>query len=210
MSNQPASYYHVTAAEYLEGELLADVRHEYINGRVYAMSGASDKHNEISFDVAALLKAHLKGGPCKTYLLDVKVEAMNAGKKCYYYPDIFVTCESGDERSFLIKRFPTLVIEVLSPSTWRVDEGEKLHNYSRIPSVKEVILIAQDWPEVIIHRRSNEWEPESFILPEDRVRFDSIDLEVSLAEIYASIPFRENDSRPWYLQKNPPGNPPPP
>jgi len=203
MKQQSASYYYVTATEYLEGELLADVRHEYINGRVYAMSGASDRHNEITFDVAALLKSHLKGGSCKTFLLDVKVEAENRGKKCYYYPDIFVTCESEDERSFLIKRFPTLIIEVLSPSTWRVDSGEKLHNYSQIPSVKEVILIAQDWPEVIIHRRSNDWKPESYILPEERIRFDSIGLEVSLADIYASIPFLENDSRPWYLQKNP-------
>lgn len=203
MSRQTAPFYFVTAAEYLEGEEMAEVRHEYIDGRVYAMSGASDKHNEISFDVASLLKSHLKGGKCKTFLLDVKVEARKNDNPCYYYPDIFVTCESEDTQSPLVKRFPTLIFEVLSPSTWRVDQGEKLQNYSQIPSVLEVVLIAQDWPEVIIHRRSSDWKPESFILPEDRVCFESINLEVSLADIYASIPFLEKDSRPWYLQKNP-------
>ncbi len=202
MKDQRASFYFVTPGEYLEGEELTAVRHEYVNGRVYAMSGASDKHNEISFDVASLLKSHLKGSPCKTFLLDVKVEILKDGKGCYYYPDVFVTCEPEDVGSPLVKRHPTLVIEVLSPSTWRVDQGEKLQNYSQILSVNEVVLIAQDWPEVIIHRRSNDWAPESFIKPEDRVRFESVNLEVSLAQIYASIPFRENDSRPWYLQKN--------
>ncbi len=202
MKDQRASYYYVTQREYLEGEELSDVRHEYVNGRVYAMSGANDKHNEISFDVASLLKSHLKNGACKTFLLDVKVETLKSGKGCYYYPDVFVTCEPEDAGSPLIKRHPSLIIEVLSPSTWRVDQGEKLQNYSRIPSVNEVVLIAQDWPEVIIHRRSADWVPESFIKPEDRVRFESVDLEVSLAQIYASIPFQANDSRPWYLQKN--------
>ncbi len=203
MSRESATFYYVTAHEYLEGEEVSDVRHEYVYGRVYAISGASDKHNEISFDVAALLKAHLKGSKCKTFLLDVKVEAKKNDKPCYYYPDIFVTCEEEDTQSALIKRFPTLIIEVLSPSTWRVDEGEKLENYSNIPSVQEVVLIAQDWPELIIHRRSNNWQPESFIRPEDKVRFDSIDLEVSLAQVYASVPFLANDSRPWYLQRKP-------
>jgi Uma2 family endonuclease len=203
MNSQSATFYYVTAAEYLEGEEGSDVRHEYVNGRVYAMSGASDKHNEISFDIAALLKSHLKGSSCKTFLLDVKVEAKKNDKPCYYYPDVFVTCEVEDTKSPLMKRFPTLIIEVLSPSTWRVDEGEKLDSYSQIPSVQEIVLIAQDWPELIIHRRSNSWRPESFIRPEDLVRFDSVNLEVSLAQIYSAIPFLENDSRPWYLQRRP-------
>ena len=202
MIAEPAIFHFVTRDEYLEGEEISDVRHEYVNGRVYAMSGASDKHNEISFDVAALLKSHLRGGPCKTFLLDLKVEAKKGEDSCYYYPDVFVTCEKEDTDSPLIKRHPVLIVEVLSPSTWRVDEGEKLQSYSQIPSVVEVVLIAQDWPEVIIHRRSEEWKPSSFILPEDKIRFDSIDLEITLGEIYASITFREKDSRPWYLQKN--------
>lgn len=203
MKSQRAPHHFITPEEYLEGEEMSELRHEYVNGRVFAMSGASDKQNEIAFDVAALLKSHLKGGPCKTFLLDLKVEARRDGQRCYYYPDVFVTCDPADAESPLVKRHPVLIVEVLSPSTWRVDEGEKLRNYAAIPSVEEVVLIAQDWPEVIIHRRANDWTQESFIRPEDRVRFASIHLEVSLAEIYASIPFLENDSRPWYLQQRP-------
>lgn len=202
-ARQEISFHFVSPAEYLEGEEIADVRHEYVNGRVFAMSGATDKHNEISFDVAAILKKHLRGGPCKTFLLDVKVETRNDDELCYYYPDVFVTCGDEDKESPLVKRHPTLVIEVLSPSTWRVDEGEKLRNYSRIPSVTEVVLIAQDWPEVIVHRRSSEWKAMSYIFPEDSIILESVGLEVSLGEIYASIPFNEKDSRPWYLQRNP-------
>lgn len=202
MNPQRASFHFVTPADFLEGEEASDVRHEYVKGRVYAMSGASDKHNEISFDVAALLKSHLKGGPCKTFLLDVKVEAESDGRKCYYYPDVFVTCEPEDAESPLIKRFPSLVIEVLSPSTRRVDEGEKLQDYCRVPSVNEVVLIAQDWPEVNIHRRSANWDPEVLIHLEDRVKLESIGLEMSLAEIYASVPFQGDESRPWYRRAN--------
>jgi Uma2 family endonuclease len=191
----------ITPAEYLEGEERAELRHEYIQGRVYAMSGASDRHNEIALDVASLLKAHLKGGSCKTYLLDMKVEVPMDHGVCYYYPDVFVTCTPEDAESPLIKRSPVLVTEVLSPSTWRVDEGEKLRNYARIPSVSEVLLIAQNWPEVILHRRASHWRAESFTQVNDVIRLQSIGMDLSLQDIYASVSFTASDSRPWYLAK---------
>jgi len=200
MNIQSASRYFITRDEYLEGEEISPVRHEYVNGRVYAMAGASDKHNEISFDTAALLKAHHKGDPCKTFLLDVKVEVSHETKNCYYYPDVFVTCEKEDVGSPLVKRHPKLVIEVLSPNTWRVDEGEKLKNYSLIPSVEEIILIAQDWPELVIHRRTENWEPTRYFQPDDKILLKSVNLEITLSQIYASIPFVAADMRPWYYQ----------
>lgn len=194
----------ITPAEYLEGEELAELRHEYFDGHVQAMSGASDRHNEIALDVASLIKSRLKDGPCKTFLLDMKLELTTDGKTYFYYPDVFVTCSPEDVQSSLIKRHPALVIEVLSPSTWRVDQGEKLHNYMRLPSLCEILFIAQDWPEVILHRRSNEWRRESFSGPADRLRLESIDLELTLADIYASVRFDANEGRPWYLRDNPP------
>lgn len=203
MSSSRPEYYFVSVDEYLAGEEVSNVRHEYVNGRVYAMSGVSDKHNEITFDVASLLKNHLRGTPFETFLLDVKVEAKSAkeNQPKYYYPDVFVTSEQEDYGAFaLVKREPKLVIEILSPSSWRVDEGEKLRNYSEIPSVEEVVLIAQDWPEVIVHRRSEGWKPVVNILPEDLIRFASVRLEVALGKIYASILFNKGDARPWYLQ----------
>jgi Uma2 family endonuclease len=193
----------ITPAEYLEGEDLADLRHEYFDGHIQAMSGASDRHNEIALDVASFIKSRLKDGPCKTFLLDMKLELRNDGKTYYYYPDVFVTCSPEDAQSPLIKRHPVLVIEVLSPSTWRVDQGEKLQNYKLLSGLFEIVFIAQEWPEVILHRRSNQWQPEHFSLPDDNLHLESIGLNLTLAEIYKSIEFRANEERPWYLRNSP-------
>ena len=201
MSTSAQKLHFITPAEYLEGEELAELRHEYFDGHIQAMSGATDRHNEIALDVASLIKSKLKDRPCKTYLLDMKLELKPDGKTFYYYPDVFVTCAPEDAESPLIKRHPVLVIEVLSPSTWRVDQGEKLHNYKSLPGLMEIIFIAQDWPELIIHRRSGQWMPETFTSPDDKVRLESIDLELPLAEIYASVEFDGNESRPWFLRK---------
>ena len=200
MSTSAHKLHFITPAEYLEGEELAELRHEYFDGQVQAMSGASDRHNEIAFDVASLIKARLKGGSCRTFMLDMKLELKPEGKTFYYYPDIFVTCAPEDADSPLIKRHPLLVIEVLSPSTWRIDRGEKLHNYKGLPSIAEIVFITQDWPEVTVHRRTNEWLAESFTRPDDTVRFHSIDLSVALSEIYSSVEFDASQARPWYLQ----------
>jgi Uma2 family endonuclease len=199
MSTTAHKFHFITPAEYLDGEERADVRHEYILGRVHAMSGASDRHNEIALDVASMIKAGLKGGPCRTYLLDMKVEVSLDEGVCYYYPDVFVTCSEQDAKSSLIKRDPVLVVEVLSPSTLRVDAGEKLRNYARISSVWEILLISQEWPEIIVHRRCNQWQPEAFTNATDRIRLDSIQMEIGLADVYASVAFHESDARPWYL-----------
>lgn len=201
MSTSAHKLHFITPAEYLEGEELAELRHEYFDGHVQAMSGASDRHNEIALDVASHIKSRLKGGPCRTFLLDMKLELKSDGKTFYYYPDVFVTCAPEDAESPLIKRHPVLVIEVLSPSTWRVDQGEKLNNYKSLPGLSEIVFIAQDWPELIIHRRSNQWHPECFTGPDDRIRLESIDLDLPLCEIYASVEFDGNATRPWYLRK---------
>ena len=201
MSASAHKLHFITPAEFLKGEELAELRHEYIHGQVQAMSGASDRHNEIALDVASLIKSGLKGGPCKTYLLDMKLELKPEGKTFYYYPDVFVTCDKADAESPLIKRNPVLVVEVLSPSTWRVDLGEKLHNYQSLSGLSEIVFIAQDWPELIIHRRSNQWQPESYTSSNDTIRLESIAIELPLAVIYASVQFDGNETRPWYLLK---------
>jgi Uma2 family endonuclease len=199
MSTSAHKLHFITPAEYLEGEELAESRHEYCDGQVQAMSGASDRHNEIAFDVASLIKTKLKGGPCRTFLLDMKLELKPEGKTFYYYPDVFVTCAPEDADSPLIKRQPVLVMEILSPSTWRIDRGEKLQNYKTVQSISEIVFISQDWPEVIVHRRSDDWRADSFTKPDDAVRFHSIDLSLALSDIYSSVEFDANRARPWYL-----------
>ena len=122
MSAIAARQLQITPAEYLEGERVAEIRHEYVNGKVYAMSGASRAHNKICFDVTLALKSHLKGGPCETFMEAVKVELADHLTQAYYYPDVVVSCDPEDNDSHIVRQ-PKLIVEVLSPSTARVDSG---------------------------------------------------------------------------------------
>ncbi len=187
----------ITAAEYLEGELRAETRHEFVDGRVYAMSGASRRHNEISLDLASSLKAHLRGGPCRTYIEAVKVQIADDLGEGYYYPDVFVACEPGDDDSHVVSN-PKLIIEVLSDSTSRIDRTDKLTNYKRIPSVEEIVLIEQEWPEILVFRRSERWRRNLYTQFGTIVRLDSINYSAPLATFYQSNPFPEDVQRPWY------------
>ncbi|MEY3894589.1 MAG: hypothetical protein RLZZ214_108 [Verrucomicrobiota bacterium] len=187
----------ITAAEYLEGERVAETRHEFVDGRVYAMSGASRRHNEICGDLCSILKNHLRGGPCRTYIEAVKVQIADDLGEGYYYPDVFVACEPGDDDSHVVRN-PKLIIEVLSESTSRIDRGDKLANYKRIPTVEEIVLIEQDWPEIVVCRRSGRWKPNLYTQFSTLVRLDSIGYAAPLASFYQSNPFPEDVQRPWY------------
>ena len=187
----------ITAAEYLEGELRAGTRHEFVDGRVYAMAGASRKHNEICLDLAANLKNHLRGGPCRTYIQAVKVQIADDLGEAFYYPDVFVACEPGDDDSHVVHN-PRVVIEVLSESTSRIDRSDKLINYKRIPTVEEIVLIEQDWPEILVFRRAERWKRNLYTQFATLVRLDSIGYAAPLASFYQSNPFPEDVKRPWY------------
>lgn len=187
----------ITAAEYLEGELRSELRHEFVDGRVYAMSGASRRHNEICGDIYAALKNHLRGGPCRTYIEAVKVQIADDIGEAYYYPDVFVACEPNDDDSHVVQH-PKLIIEVLSESTARIDRSDKLTNYKRIPSVEEIVLIEQDWPEILVFRRSEKWKRNLYTQFETIVRLDSIGYAAPLASFYQTNPFPEDVKRPWY------------
>lgn len=187
----------VTAAEYLEGESRSEVRHEFVDGRVYAMSGASRRHNEICLDLAAALQAHLRGGACRTYIEAVKVQIADDAGEAYYYPDVFVACEPGDDDSHVVRN-PKLVVEVLSDSTSRIDRTDKLTNYKRIPSIEEIVLIEQNWPEIVVFRRSDQWKRHLYTQFETIIHFESIGFSSPLSAFYQSNPFPHNVPRPWY------------
>jgi Uma2 family endonuclease len=187
----------ITSAEYLEGELRAELRHEFIDGRVYAMSGASRKHNEICGDLYSNLKAHLRGGPCRTYIEAVKVRIADDAGEAYYYPDVFVACEPGND-DFHVVNNPKLIIEVLSDSTARIDRNDKLPNYKRVPTVEEIVLIERDWPEIHVFRRSEKWKRNLYTQFDTIVRLDSIGYAALLSSFYQSNPFPEDVQRPWY------------
>jgi Uma2 family endonuclease len=169
--------------EYLRLEERGRERHEYINGVVHAMSGASEPHNVISLNLAAAFHAHLRGGPCRAYIADFKVRLEINREDIFYYPDVMVACErAGVEKYYL--RYPTLVVEVLSPSTKTIDRREKLLNYPQIETVEEYVLVSQNEYGVTIHRRSEKWAPTCLDSPEAIADFRSINLRLPLSRIY--------------------------
>ncbi|MGD9889450.1 MAG: Uma2 family endonuclease [Halothiobacillaceae bacterium] len=139
MAPQLAYKAHYTADEYLAFEHESDEKHEYIHGEIYAMAGASDAHVTVSLNIAAALKAHLRGTPCRSFISDMKlrVEATDA----YFYPDVFVTCRDTFPTRSDIKTDATLIVEVLSPSTAGYDRGAKFAHYRYLPSLQEYLLI---------------------------------------------------------------------
>lgn len=176
----------ISVEEYLAGEEAGEVKHEYIGGTVYAMAGASRDHNTISLNLASALRSHLRGGPCRTFVSDVKVRLQHAGNDIFYYPDVVVGRDARDtEPLFLIH--PKVVIEVLSAGTERLDRREKFWAYMGIESLEEHVLVAQDRPEVTLHRRANGWRPEVLKGAEDTLRLASLNFSTPLSDLYEGV-----------------------
>lgn len=149
----------LTEDAYLAGEEGSEVRHEYLAGEVYAMSGASAQHNLICINLVAALHRHLAGGPCRVFMSDLKVRLKVLDDTYFYYPDVMVACRPGDNASHHREQ-PCVLVEVMSESTERTDRREKLLAYREIAALEEYVLIAQDKPEVIVYRRADGWASE--------------------------------------------------
>jgi Uma2 family endonuclease len=176
----------VSVADYLAAEAASDVRHEYLGGLVYAMAGETRDHNQISQNLLFNLRQHIRGGPCKLYMSDIRVNFDLRHDEYYYYPDIVVTCDKRDTDKRFI-RHPKLIIEVLSESTERVDKREKFFAYTSIASLEEYALVAQDSKEVAVFRRANGWKAEKVAGAKARVVFHSLKLSLPLSAIYEGI-----------------------
>ncbi|MCV6639168.1 Uma2 family endonuclease [Candidatus Albibeggiatoa sp. nov. NOAA] len=167
--------------EYLEGELRSEVKHEYVAGHVYAMAGTSRIHNRIALNCSYLLQTGLNNTPCDVYVSDVKVRV--AAADAFYYPDVVVGCESKDNNQYYLTQ-PKIIIEVLSPSTERVDKTEKLLSYKSIDSLQEYMIVAQDKCEIMLYQRVNNWDLSIFG-KNDKFVLESVDLEIVVNDIYA-------------------------
>ena len=176
----------MSVADYLAFEETSDVKHEFIGGEIHAMGGASLPHNKIALNIASGLRDGLRGGPCQVFMADVKVRLEAARGEFFYYPDVVVSCHPiGAETHFL--RFPTLVFEVLSPTTEAIDRREKHSNYRLAQTLEEYVLVAQDRREVTIFRRATGWQGEIFTAPDARVEFRSVKQAMTLAAIYEDV-----------------------
>lgn len=172
--------------EYLEGEKLTEVKHEYVDGTVYAMGGASDKHGLISMNLAGALSTHLPDH-CEVFMSDMKLHIHQDDDPCYYYPDILVSCEASDKHPYYREK-PILIVEVLSHSTERIDRTEKRQRYQAIPELLEYVLVAQDFPKVEVYRRSQAWRGEAYFI-EHHFRLESVDMAFNLTDIYRRIKY---------------------
>lgn len=172
----------ISVVDYLNAELVSEVRHEFVNGEVYAMVGTSIAHNLIAGNLFAKLHGRLSGGPCQVFMSDVKVRIRTEQEDRFYYPDLAVTC--GDQYpSEYYTDNPILIVEVLSDSTERRDRSEKFYAYRKLPSLQEYVLVAQDLMRVEIYRRAGGWDLELYG-SEDRLHLDSVNLEMAVAEVY--------------------------
>ncbi len=172
--------------DYLDGERYSEVRHEYLGGVVYAMAGGSREHNTLAGNLFVSLRSHLRGKSCQVFFADVKVRLQIGDEDIFYYPDVMVTCDPRDTDRYS-SRFPKVVIEVLSPETERTDRREKFLSYTRLDSLEEYILVAQDKMEVTVFRRNGHWKPELLNNGEQQLRLASLDFVLPLSIIYEGV-----------------------
>jgi len=174
----------ITPEEYLEGERLSEVRHEYVDGHVYAMAGASDEHNRIVLNVATELKALLRGKRCEPFTTDMKVRIPPAFADVFYYPDVVVVCDPSDNAKYYRER-PSVIIEVLSPETQRTDEREKALAYRHIPTVEAYVLVDQEQLKITtLHRAEVGWRREVLTGRNAVLKLACIGVEIPFERIY--------------------------
>lgn len=186
MASPARSYY--TPEEYLAIEREAEYKSEYINGEMYAMSGASRKHNLVAGNVFGELRSQLRGKPCEAYIGDMRVKVSPTGM--YTYPDVVAVCgEPRFEDTGLDTLLnPTVIIEVLSESTEAHDRGLKFAHYRRLESLADYVLVAQDKMRVEHYTRQGDgWFLHDLSGPEETLRLPSIGCELSLRDVYDKV-----------------------
>ncbi|MEG4572005.1 Uma2 family endonuclease [Microcoleus sp. N3A4] len=180
--------FYISPEDYLEGERVSPIKHEYRRGHVYAMTGAKKPHIVISVNLASLLNNHLRESSCLVLSSDIKVRLEEAN--CYYYPDVAVTCDERDTSStedFIL--YPSLVVEVLSPSTASFDRGDKFVDYQTASSLQEYVLITQSEIKIECFRLNAEgnWVSQTY-RQGDTVEFVSANFSCAISEIYEKVP----------------------
>ncbi len=183
----------ISPQEFLVRERQAEFRHEYVSGQIFAMSGASRRHNLVTGNAFGELRNQLKGRRCEIYTGDMRVRV--EGARFYTYPDVVVTCGlprfEDDQFDTLLN--PTVIIEVLSPSTASYDPGDKFAYYRQIASLQEYVLIFPDELLVELHtRRGENWDCVVLNRQELELHLASIDCHLLLAEIYSRVPIEKS------------------
>jgi len=173
----------ISITDYLAGEELSDVKHEYLGGTVHAMAGSTNRHSAISTNALTSIASQLRGKPCRPSGSDTKIRIEYPDHTRFYYPDALVACHMNPPTDHF-QDHPAVVIEALSDSTRRTDLGEKRDAYLTIPSLKALLFVEPDSPEVLVHRR----KPEGGFAVEI---FTGLDAVIPLPEIEAELPLSD-------------------
>lgn len=186
----------LTAKEYLEFERKSEIKHEYFNGEIFAMSGAKRNHNKITTNLSGLVWQHLKGKNCENYSNDMRVFVPETG--LYTYPDLVVVCGEPvfQDDVFDTLLNPILLIEVLSDSTESYDRGKKFQHYRSIESLQEYVLVAQDEARIEKYVKHGDgfWLLSEAVGIDAEIEFSSIECRISLREVYDKINFSETET----------------
>ena len=172
--------------EYLEWEELQEIRYEYAEGEVYAMTGGTLPHSGVAANFISLLKNHLRGRGCQVFTSDAKVGITENGP--FFYPDVNVTCDERDRTALKFVQYPCIIAEVLSPTTEAYDRGNKFAQYRRLESLKEYVLISSDSINVEIFRlnENKKWELTPYT-EGDEIHLTSVDLKFPIELLYEDI-----------------------
>ncbi len=182
----------ISIEDYLENEKISHVRHEFIDGEIFAVSVNNKNHNRIIGNLLNNLKTHLHEGFCRPYFIEIKVYVEKFSR--FYYPDLMIVCQKNRESDYYTTK-PKLIIEVLSPSTSLTDRREKMFVYKEIESLDEYILIEQDKIYAEIYRRRDGGELWDWIeyFPEEEIEFASVDFKMLMSEIYEGVELPERN-----------------
>ena len=174
----------ITPEDYLAGELVADVRSEYVGGQVYPMPGVSAVHDRLCRNLGFVLEGYLQDHPCQVHGSDLKLRSHSG--LVFYYPDLMICCDPEDNAAYWRER-PRYVFEISTPETYRTDEREKKIAYYHLPSIESYIQIAQDAVRVTVNRRTPEieyWAGEVLTQPADLLRLDGLGVSLPLSRLY--------------------------
>ena len=185
MIANPGSSY-IAPEDYLKEEEKSPTKHEYRQGQIYAMAGASNNHVLITLNLATMLRNHLRGSGCRTYVSDTKVQIESIST--YYYPDITISCDPRDRAFENFLRYPCLIVEVLSGTTEAFDRGDKFADYRHLDSLQEYILISQSRMNIECFRRNVErqWVLHPYGQA-DRLHLASLDFQCAVTDVYEEI-----------------------
>lgn len=181
----------LTPEEYLAIERQAPYKSEFLNGKMFAMAGASRNHNAIKDNLAMEIGNRLKGGPCRTYSSGMRVKVIDTGR--YTYPDITIVCGDAqlEDGQFDTLLNPRVIIEILSDSTECYCRGMKFRHYQRIESLQEYILVSQNEPVIDRFVRQSRWDwlSTTIVDLDKTLELMTVEVKLPLAEIYAGITF---------------------